>query len=548
MNLPELQSNGTVADDFVFEIPEYYNFGFDVIDKRAQENDKTAFIAVDRTGTDIQHYSFSDLSKSSNQFANALLQLGCKTGDYAFVMIPRLPSWYTVMIGCCKTGIVPMPATNLLMPKDIEYRVTSTKAKIAIVSAENADKIDQIRAKCPTIKHFIVIDEPREGWLSFDELCEEASEEFDRSRVEPSKSTDLMLLFFTSGTTANPKMVARDHSYALAHTLTGKYWMDLSEDDVHITLSDTGWAKAAWGMLYAPWQMGATIVLYNADPHFDAEAHLNLLETLNVTTFCGPPTVYRVFAQMDLSQFNLSSVRHSMGAGEPLNPEVISIWNKATGGLIYDGYGQTESVNMVANFPAMDVRPGSMGKPVPGLDVQIIDDDGNPVPVDEVGHIGVRITEPYPPGLFREYWQAPKATAQAFRNGWYYTGDTATVDADGYLWFVGRSDDIITSSGYRISPFEVESTLLEHPSVMESAVVSKPDDVRGEIVLAFIILADGYEASDELTKEIQNFVKTQTAPYKYPRKIIFRDALPKTISGKIRRVELRDEAIQMDQD
>ncbi len=547
MNLPEIQSDGKVADDFVFVIPEFYNFGFDVIDKRAQENDKTAFIAVDRTGTDIQHYSFSDLSKSSNQFANALLKLGCQTGDYAYVMIPRLPSWYTVMIGCCKTGIVPMPATNLLMPKDIEYRITSTNAKIAIVSAENADKIDQIRAKCPTIEHFIVIGEPRDNWLSFEELCEEASEEFDRSQVAPSKSTDLMLLYFTSGTTANPKMVARDHSYALAHTLTGKYWMDLSEDDVHITLSDTGWAKAAWGMLYAPWQMGATIVLYNADPQFDAEAHLRLLETLNVTTFCGPPTVYRVFAQMDLSQFNLSSVRHSMGAGEPLNPEVISIWQKATGGLIYDGYGQTESVNLVANYPAMEVRPGSMGKPVPGLDVQIIDDEGNPVPVDEVGHIGVRVTDPYPPGLFCEYWQAPKATAQAFRNGWYYTGDTATVDADGYLWFVGRSDDIITSSGYRISPFEVESTLLEHPAVMESAVVSKPDDVRGEIVLAFIILAEGYEADDVLIKDIQNFVKTTTAPYKYPRKIIFRDTLPKTISGKIRRVELRDEAIQMDQ-
>ena len=285
-----------------------------------------------------------------------------------------------------------------------------------------------------------------------------------------------MLIYFTSGTTSLPKMVMRDHGYAFAHHLTGRYWMDLSEKDIHWTLSDTGWAKTAWGMLYAPWQMGTTIVLHDA-----------------------------------------------------------------TGGLIYDGYGQTETINLVANYPCLPVRPGSMGKPVPGFSVGIIDDDGNEMDDDQIGHIAVKLTTPHPPGLFNGYWQTPEATAKVFRNGWYYTGDTATRDAEGYFWFVGRSDDIISSASYRISPFEVESALLEHPAVAESAVVGIPDDLRGQLVKAFIVLGEGFSPSEKLRQEIQDFVKSHTAPYKYPREIAFRSALPKTISGKIRRVELREE-------
>ncbi|MDX2426129.1 MAG: AMP-binding protein [Cycloclasticus sp.] len=523
---------------FKLKTPEFYNFGFDVIDKRANEADKLAFITVNASGNDIKHVQFSDLSKISNQFANGLLDLGVKKRELAFVMIPRIAEWYAVMIGSCKLGVVTMPGTNLLTSKDIEYRINRSKATLAIVTSDNADKVDAIKANCPTLEKLIVIGDAREGWHTFEQLTVNADETLDQSQMEPTKSSDLMMIYFTSGTTGMPKMVPRDMAYAHAHTITGDYWMDLQEDDIHWTLSDTGWAKAAWGMLYAPWQMGAAMVLFNGTG-FDAELHLSLIEKLGVTTFCAPPTVYRVFAQMDLSKYNLSSIRHAIGAGEPLNPEVIKVWKEATAADIYDGYGQTETINIVANYPCVPVRPGSMGKPVPGVDVQIVDDNGKQVDVDAIGHIAVRITDPLQPGMFPGYWEDAEATAKCFKNGWYLTGDNGTVDADGYFWFVGRSDDIITSSGYRISPFEVESSLLEHPAVLESAAIGKPDEMRGEIVKAFIILADGYQASNELTVEIQNFMKQHTAPYKYPREIEYVDALPKTISGKIRRVELR---------
>lgn len=524
--------------NFTLETPEYYNFGFDVIDKRASEADKLAFIAVDATASTVTPYQFSDLSSLSNQFANGLLSLGVTKGELAFVMIPRIAEWYAVMIGSCKLGVVTMPGTNLLTAKDIEYRVNRSKATVAIVTSDNADKVDAIKQNCPTLQTLIVIGEPREGWRTFEQLTSDSEATLDRSKLEPCKASDLMMIYFTSGTTGMPKMVPRDMAYAHAHRITGEYWMDLHENDIHWTLSDTGWAKAAWGMLYAPWQMGAAMVLFDGTG-FDAELHLKLIEKLGVTSFCAPPTVYRVFAQMDLSRYNLSSIRHAIGAGEPLNPEVIKVWKEATGANIYDGYGQTETINIVANYPCMPVKPGSMGKPVPGVDVHIIDDAGHILGVDVIGHIAIRITEPLQPGMFPGYWEDQQATANCFKNGWYLTGDNGTIDADGYFWFVGRSDDIITSSGYRISPFEVESSLLEHPAVLESAAIGKPDEMRGEIVKAFIILAAGYQASDELTLEIQTFMKQHTAPYKYPREIEYVESLPKTISGKIRRVELR---------
>ncbi len=540
MLLPKMDDYDAVKSQFELDIPEFYNFGFDVVEKRAKEQDKVAFIAVDKNGESIERYAFSDLDAASNRFANGLLDAGAKKGDFAFVMIPRIAEWYFAMIGCCKTGVVAMPGTNLLTAKDIEYRINRSNAKLVIVTSENADKVDEIKHKCPSLETLIVIGEPREGWLTYSEMTEQASDELDKSKLEPSRSSDLMIVYFTSGTTGMPKMVPRDQSYAYAHSITGRYWMDLEENDVHWTLSDTGWAKAAWGMLFSPWQMGSAMVLFDGEG-FDAELHLNLIEKLGVTTFCAPPTVYRVFAQMDLSEFNLSSVRHAIGAGEPLNPEVIKVWHEATGSNIYDGYGQTETINIVANYPAIPVKPGSMGKAVPGVDVQIVDEDGNIAEVDAVGHIAIRITDPLQPGMFAGYWEDDVATAKCFKNGWYHTGDTGTVDSDGYFWFVGRSDDVITSSGYRISPFEVESSLLEHPAVQESAAIGKPDEMRGEIVKAFVVLAPGYEGSDELTKELQAFMKKITAPYKYPREIEYRKALPKTVSGKIRRVELRAE-------
>lgn len=532
-----------MRDGFSMEIPATYNFAYDLVEKRAKEKpEQIAYIAVSRDCKTVKNHTYGHLNAQANRFANGLRKLGCKKGDFACVVIARLPAWYEVLVGAMKIGVVSMPGTNLLTAHDLEYRINRGNAKIAIVTAEHAEKIEEIKSKCPSLEHFIIIGEDRDGWVNFETLCAENSDELSRADMEATGADDLMLVYFTSGTTSLPKMVPRDFSYGMAHEITGKYWMGLKDGDVHWTLTDTGWAKAAWGMLFPPMLMGATILLYDGDPKFDAETHLKLIERFNVGTFCAPPTVYRVFAQMDLSSHNLSSLNHCIGAGEPLNPEVMRVWKKATGCDVYDGYGQTETINIVANFKGMEVRPGSMGKPVPGISVDITDDEGNICDVDTVGHISVKVTDPYPLGLFTGYYKDEVASAKCFKNGWYFTGDTATRDKDGYIWFVGRSDDIIGSAGYRISPFEVESALIEHPAVAESAVVAKPDAVRGEIVKAYVTLSAGYEASDALCKEIQDFVKKETAPYKYPREIEFRDALPKTISGKIRRVELREEA------
>ncbi len=538
LDLPKMTDYEALRAAFELEIPEHYNFGFDVIERRALEADKTAFIYVDCSGQTVKPCSFGDLNCASNRFANMLLKHGIGKGDLAFVMLPRVPAWYEVLIGCIKSGVVAMPGTTLLTPKDIAYRLTKSGARLAVVGADDAPKVDEIRAECPALEHLIIVNGEREAWMSYERVCAAASDRLSRSDVPRTRARDTMLVYFTSGTTGPPKMVPQDHSYALAHALTGRYWMDLEQKDIHWTLSDTGWAKAAWGT-FPPWQMGATIVLYDAASPFDANAHLRLVGRLGVTTFCAPPTAYRIFAQLDLAQYDLRSIRHSIGAGEPLNPEVMRIWKAATGTDICDGYGQTETVNLVANYPCLPVRPGSMGKPVPGFDVDLVDDDGNIVSTGEIGEIALRVTDPYPPGLFRGYHGDPEANARCFRGGWYYTGDTARRDEEGYIWFVGRSDDIITSAGYRISPFDVESALLEHPAVAESAVVGKPDPLRGEIVKAYVTLAAGFEGSENLIRELQTFVKKQTAPYKYPREISIREELPKTISGKIRRVELR---------
>ena len=544
MHLPDLTNYEDTCRQVRFETPENYNFGFDLIDRQAGDSDKTACVAVDAPGQTITRLTFGDLSRSSNRFANVLREIGAKRGDLAYVMIPRIPAWYDVLIGCAKAGIIAMPATTLLTPKDIEYRINAAQARLAIVTDDNAAKVDTVRAACPSLQRLVIVSraagsEPRPGWTEFREAMDAAPETFVPGRA--TRADEPMLVYFTSGTTSMPKMVPRDHGYALAHLLTARYWMDLHAEDVHWTLSDTGWAKAAWGVLFAPWQAGAAIVLHDAEG-FDVDLHLRLIGRLGVTTFCAPPTVYRMFAQMDLGRYDLGSLRHSLGAGEPLNPEVIKVWEEATGNVIRDGYGQTESINLLANYPALPIRPGSMGKPVPGFDIDVVDDGGARLSPGEIGHIAVRTDGAVrPPGLFDGYVNAPETNAQSFRHGWYYTGDTATRDEDGYFWFVGRADDIISSASYRISPFEVESALLEHPAVTESAVVGRPDALRGEIVKAYVVLAEGYDPSPDLATEIQEFVKQVTAPYKYPREIEFRTALPKTISGKIRRVELRAE-------
>ena len=539
--LPKMRDYEACRRAVHLTIPESYNFGFDVVDRWADESpDKVAIIAVDRTGEHVDHHSFDALRRATNRVARALRSHGVAAGDLALVIAPRIVAWHHALIGCTKAGIVAMPGTNLLTAHDIAYRIQRSEATTVIVTPDHVPKVEAIRAQCPSLAHLIVIGEPTGDFTSFETICEAQSDE--PPEVPASRADDLMLLYFTSGTTGPPKMVPLEQSYALAHTLTGRYWMDLRPDDVHWTLSDTGWAKAAWGMMYPQMQMGAAIVLYDGAPRFDAEAHLRVIEKLKVTTFCAPPTVFRLFAQMDLGGYDLSSLRHAMGAGEPLNPEAIRAWKAATGTTVHDGYGQTETVNLVANYPCVPIRPGSMGKPVPGFDVDVVDNDGDRCGDDEVGHIALRVTDPRPPGLFRGYFQDDEATAKVFRDGWYYTGDKATRDADGYIWFVGRADDIITSSGYRISPFEVESALQQHGAVVESAAVGKKDELRGEIVKAYVVLAGGHQPSAELAEELQRFVREQTAPYKYPREVEFCDVLPKTISGKIRRVELRAKA------
>ncbi len=543
LNLPKMTDYEETRRTFKYEVPHLYNFGFDVIDKRAVENDKVAFYYISRDGETIEPNTFSDLSRASNRVGNMLRTLGTVKGDRAIVVLPRIPAFYEVVIGTIKVGVISMPGTMLLTAKDLEYRINRSKAKLVFVTEEHAGRIEEIKERCPTLEHCIIVGGPRDGWIDYAAANVAASDMLSRGDVEPSRAEDDMLIYFTSGTTAYPKMVPRDHAYSLAHTITGTYWMDLEESDIHWTLSDTGWAKAAWGM-FPQWQLGAAIVLYDAGPGFDADAHLRVIEQVRVTTFCAPPTVFRLFAQIDLLKYDLSSIRHTLGAGEPLNPEAMRAWRNATGHNPHDGYGQTESVNLVSNFPAVPIRPGSMGKAVPGFDIQIVDDDGHVLAEHEVGHIAVQMGDEWPPGLFKGYYDDDAANAESFRNGFYYTGDTGMRDEDDYIWFVGRSDDLILSASYRISPFEVESALAEHPAVVESAVIGKDDPVRGQIVKAYVVLIEGQKPSNELTTDIQEFVKRNTAPYKYPREINYLDALPKTISGKIRRVELREQASQ----
>jgi len=527
------------SKNFSLDIPEIFNFGFDVLDVRAQEADKVALLAIDTLTGNEKSVTYSELSKVSAQFGKALLSLGLKRGDTACVLIGRKPDWHKALFGCMKVGVISMPGTNLLTAKDIAYRVNEAGAKAVIVSSMHVEKVNQIVDRCPTLKYLIVMGKASGDWLSFEKLCEDQDTDLSARDLPPFASTETMMIYFTSGTTALPKMVPRDFGYAYAHAATALFWMDLQENDIHWTLTDTGWAKAAWGILFPQMMIGCTTVLYDA-PDMDPVAHLKAINEYNITTFCAPPTVYRLFVQQDLKQYNLTSLRRCLGAGEPLNPEVIRYWFENTGTVIADGYGQTETINIVGNFPGLETRYGSMGKPVPGFDINIVDDNGDILADGEVGHIAIRTEDKWPAGLFHGYLQDNVLVTDSFRHGWYYTGDTASRDKDGYLWFVGRSDDLISSAGYRISPFEVESALLEHELIAESAVVGIPDATRGQLVKAYIVLVEDHKGSIELAKKIQDFCKNLTAPYKYPRKIEFVSTLPKTISGKIRRVELRE--------
>ena len=534
-----LQPNMTDYDkeykEFKWQVPEYYNFAGDVFDKWAQDKDKLAMLWVDDHGTEIKK-TFHELSTASKQLANVFKSRGIGQGDVVIVVLPRNIEWWIAFTACIRCGALIAPGTTQLTAKDLEYRANKSEAAGIITTPAIAGSFDQVADKCPTVQTKIVITEPKEGWTFWDEAMGKASDEFETAKT---RADDNCLVYFTSGTTGFPKMALHAHSYGYGHMVTGKYWLDLKPDDMHWNVSDTGWAKAAWSSYFGPWNQGAAQFVHHTD-RFDPKITLDLLAKYPITTMCGAPTIYRMLVLQDLSKYKFPNLRHCVGAGEPLNPEIIEVWKKATGCTIRDGYGQTETVILAGNFPCITPRFGSMGKPTPGIDLHVIDDQGNILGPNEEGDIAVRVEPERPIGLFKEYWKEPDRTASSFIPGWYLTGDRAYVDEDGYFWFVGRSDDVILTSGYRIGPFEVESALIEHPAVAESAVVSSPDETRGEVVKAFVILAPNYTPSDTLVKEIQDHVKKTTAPYKYPRKIEFVEELPKTISGKIRRIELRD--------
>ncbi len=544
---PNMTDYEAERSNFQLDVPEYFNFAADVIDKLAQNPNKEAMLWIGQQGEE-RHLTFAHFSEASSRAANAFSALGLGKGDPVLVMLPRLPEWWETILGLMRLGAIPIPCTTLLTPKDIQFRCEVAEARAFIADQEGAYKFDQVRGQCPTITQAILIAEGgpdtagRENWTEYHTITAEASPAFTGPKT---KSDDACLVYFTSGTVGYPKMVLHTHaSYPIGHTITGKYWLDLHEDDLFWNLSETGWAKFSWSNLFGPWLMAAAMFIQDARGKFNAIETLEMLNKYPITTLCAPPTVYRMLVLDEPMKYMKAhpprALRYCVGAGEPLNPEVIKVWEETTGMTIRDGYGQTETVLLCGNFPPLTVKPGSMGKPSPGFEVSVIDHEGAELPPNKEGDIAVRVKPQRPTWMFREYWRDPDASAACIRGDWYITGDRAYKDEDGYFWFVGRADDVINSAGYRIGPFEVESALKEHPAVAESAVVASPDEMRGEVVKAYVILAPGYSASPELASELQEHVKKVTAPYKYPREIEFVDNLPKTISGKIRRVELRE--------
>ncbi|GHB59130.1 acetyl-CoA synthetase [Streptomyces umbrinus] len=525
---------------FRWNVPARFNPVLDIVERRAEQSpDALALVTLNGDGSAATQLTFRELNLASRRMGHALAGLGVRKGDRLFVMLPRIAEWYVAMLGAIRIGAVPVPGTQQLTSRDIEFRIERADAVVAITDTNGAIKVDKVADRLPQLAHRIVVGPaPSAGWRAMDALLERASD--GPTPADPTAADDMMLVYFTSGTVAYPKMVAHTQaSYGIGHLVTARYWQDLRAGDLHWTLSDTGWAKAAWSKLFGQWAQGATVLemdLGRPDP----DLILDTIARQGVTTFCAPPTLYRSLILSDLGRYDLSGLRHCVSAGEPLNPEVIRVWEEGTGGLlVYDGYGQSETVNVIANFRCLPVRSGSMGKPVPGFDVDVVDDGGVPVSVGDEGNIAISVAPDRPVGLFTGYGTDPEATAAAFTNGWYFTGDRARRDEDGYFWFEGRRDDVITSSAYRIGPFEVESALIEHPTVAEAAVVGKDDPERTQIVTAFVVLRRGAEGSPELVKELQDHVKRLTAPYKYPREIHFVAELPKTVSGKIRRGELR---------
>jgi acyl-coenzyme A synthetase/AMP-(fatty) acid ligase len=516
---------------FRWETPDRFNFGRDIVDRWAAE-DRPAMTWLGTSGDEIR-LGFADFSRLSNRFANAMGDLGVGRGDRVMVLLGKVPEWQAVLTGLLKLGAIAIPCAPQLRSGDLTFRAEHSGAKAMVSGPEGFEEVEKMRGEASGLGHFVSLGEDRGGWEPFGALVDAASEAFE---PEDTAADDGAFILYTSGTTKHPKGVLHTHGYTHAKRMQAEFWLDLRAGDRLWCTSGTGWAKSIWNVFLGPWSLGTELFFHEGG--FDPAERLDLIKRYGITVLCQTPTEYRLLAKTpELERADLSSIRHAVSAGEPLNPAVIERWKDLHDITIYDGYGQTENTLLVGNFPGLEVRPGSMGKPSPGCDVKVVDMEGTECPPDEPGDIALAGR---PPVLFKEYWEQPDETEGVFRNGHYLTGDRAYRDADGFMWFVGRADDVILSAGYRIGPFEIESILIEHPAVVESAVVPAPDEDRGSVVKAFIVLGPDHEPSEELKGEIQAHCKKLTAPYKYPRKIEFIGELPKTTSGKIRRVELRN--------
>ena len=521
-----------------FKGEDNFNFAFAVVDALGREKpDKLAMLHVAMDGTE-RRFTFSDMKKASARAANYFKSLGIRRGDRVMLVLRRHYQYWFAVLGMHKLGAIAIPATSQLLQHDFEYRFTAAgvTAILCTATGSTADAVDAAEAACGISLTKILVGGKRQGWHDFDEEYAMYSSSFRRTEDSPC-GDDPMLMFFTSGTSGYPKIAAHNYKYPLGHFITAEYWHCVDPEGLHLTISDTGWAKSSWGKLYGQWLCEGAVFVYDFD-RFDAEQILPMFAKYHITTFCAPPTMYRMLIKQDLSRFDLSSIRHASIAGEALNPEVFRQFEKATGLQIMEGFGQSESTLIIGNLSGFRHKIGSMGKPVPIYDVHLLDADGNEVPVGENGEICINIKNGLPCGLAYEYYRSPEKTAEVWHDGYYHTGDLAWKDEDGFFWYVGRADDVIKSSGYRIGPFEIENVIMELPYVLECGVSAAPDEVRGQVVKASIVLVPGKEPTEELKKEIQTYVKTHTAPYKYPRIVVFRDSLPKTTSGKIIRSQL----------
>ncbi|MBQ6898560.1 MAG: AMP-binding protein [Clostridia bacterium] len=534
---PVENENGELLD-ISFENTEEFNFAFDIVDKIAKKSpDKTAMIHIARDMTE-RVFTYQQIKEYSCQTANYFRSLGIKKGDRVMLVLKRHYQFWFSILALHRLGAIVIPATHQLQAHDFEYRFNSAGVSAIICTSDDNTPahVDECADKCPTLVTKVVVGESREGWHNFDEEYKLFSRRFRREE-DTACGEEPMLMFFTSGTTGYPKIATHKFSYPLGHFVTAKYWHSVSKDGLHFTISDTGWGKALWGKLYGQWLCEGSVFVYDFD-RFDASEILPMFAKYNITTFCAPPTMYRMLIKQDLSKYDLSSIRHATIAGEALNPEVFKQFEAATGLQLMEGFGQTETTLTIANLIGTTPKPGSMGKANPMYDIDIIKQDGTPAQLGENGEIVVKTSDKIPCGLFLGYYNQQEKTDEVWHDGYYHTGDLAWKDEDGHFWYVGRVDDVIKSSGYRIGPFEIENVIMELPYVLECGVSAEPDELRGQVVKASIVLTKGTEGTEELKKEIQKYVKEHTAPYKYPRIVVFRESLPKTISGKIQRNKL----------